>query len=135
MTTTIRNAAAAASLLAALALPLTAQAATTTTAQPQHYTLQTRTFDEYHAGENDGSLALTVYPNGIIQGTYRDLDSGGFKQVTGGLGRGDRVWLDVGNGVNPVHLTGTFRNGKLETTVADVPGPDRVMFESVPAHA
>ena len=132
MMTTIRNAAATASLLAALALPLSAQAATTTAAQPQHYAFQTRTFDQYHAGEYDGSLSLTVYPSGIVQGLYRDADGGGFKQVTGGLSPGNRIWLDIGNGADPLHVTGTFENGRLET-VASIPGPDRFTFESIPA--
>jgi hypothetical protein len=133
MTTTIRNAAATAGLLAALALPLTAQAATTTTTEPQRYTLQTRYFDQYHAGEYDGSLALTIYPGGIVQGTYR-LDGGSFRTVTGGLDAGNRIWLDIGDGAFPLHLSGTFRDGALET-VASTPGPDRFTLESItPKH-
>ena len=129
MTTMIRNAAAAAGLVAALALPLGASAATTT-AGPQHYTLQTRYFDDHSAGEYDGALTLTTYANGIVQGTYRSADTGDFKDVTGGLTEGGRIWLDIGNGADAVHLTGTFRDGKLVTT-ASIPGPDRYTFESI----
>ena len=127
MTKTIRTAAAAAALLGALALPLAAQAASTTTAPAQHYQLQTRRFDRLHAGEYDGQLALTVYPNGIVQGTYRPSD-GSFDTVTGGL-NGKTIWLDIGM-AHPLHLTGTFTNGVLATTV-NIPGPDSYTFESV----
>ncbi len=134
MITNLRNAAAAAGLLAALALPLAAQAATTTSAAPQHYDLHTRSFDQYHAGEYDGVLALTVYPDGIVQGTYRAEDGGRIQVVTGGLSDGNRIWLDIGSGADPLHLSGTFRNGALEA-VASTPGPDRFTLESVPARS
>jgi hypothetical protein len=126
MNKTIRSAAAAAGLLAALAFPAASQAATTTGSQPQHYDLQTRITDQHHAGEYDGRLALTIYPNGIVQGTYFPSD-GGVRNVTGGL-TGTNIWLDIGS-LGQLHLSGTFKNGVLET-IAAIPGPDTYTFES-----
>jgi hypothetical protein len=127
MKTTIRSAAAVAGLLAALAFPVASQAATTTAAPPQHYDIQTRLIDRHHAGEYDGRLVLTIYPNGIVQGTYLPSD-GGIRDVTGGL-TGTNIWLDVGS-LGQLHLSGTFKNGVLQT-VAAIPGPDTYTFESV----
>ena len=126
MNKTIRSAAAAAGLLAALALPVASQAATTTSAPPQHYDLQTRIIDQHHAGEYDGRLALTIYPNGIVQGTYLPSD-GGVRNVTGGV-TGTNIWLDIGS-MGQLHVSGTFKNGVLET-IAAIPGPDTYTFES-----
>jgi hypothetical protein len=127
MTKNIRSAAAVAGLLAALALPVASQAATTTSAPPQHYDLQTRIIDQHHAGEYDGRLALTIYPNGIVQGTYLPSD-GGVRNVTGGL-TGTNIWLDIGS-MGQLHVSGTFKNGVLET-IAAIPGPNTYTFESV----
>jgi hypothetical protein len=126
MTFSIR-AAATAMLPSAFAVPVASQAASTTSAPPQHFQFQTRLYDQLHAGEYQGQLALTIYPSGIVQGNYRPYD-GGFRTVTGGLD-GKRIWLDLGVD-HPLHLTGTFSNGVLETT-ANVPGPERFTFESV----
>jgi hypothetical protein len=126
MTTTIRNAAACVGLLAALALPVAAPAATTTSAQPQHYTLQTRLAGQYDVGEYDATLSITISPDGIVQGWYRPTD-GGFRTVTGGL-QGKNIWLDIG-GIHPLHLTGTFEHGVLKT-VAAIPGPDVYELDS-----
>jgi hypothetical protein len=82
--------------------------------------------DDHHAGEYDGRLALTIYPNGIVQGNYFPSD-GGVRNVTGGL-TGTSIWLDIG-WLGQLHLTGTFKNGVLET-VAAIPGPDTYTFES-----
>jgi hypothetical protein len=127
MTTSIRNAAAAAGLLAALALPLASPAATTTSAEPQRYTLRTQLSDDHRAGAYEGTLMLTIYPSGIVQGTYRPSD-GGITDVTGGL-TGKDIWLDVG-ARGRLHVTGTFENGVLKT-VAAIPGPDVWEFDSV----
>ena len=93
MTKTFTTGAAAAGIVAMLVLPLAANAMTPAAA-PQHYNLETRIFSDYGAGEFDGTLSLTVYPSGIVQGNYHPLD-GGFRQVTGGL-NGRNIWLDVG---------------------------------------
>ena len=84
MTFSIRAAAAAAGILGTLTLPLAAPAATTSSAGPQLYSLATQLTDRYHAGAYVGRLALTIYPDGIVQGTYRP-DEGGFSTVTGGV--------------------------------------------------
>jgi hypothetical protein len=128
MTKTIRSAAAAAGLFAALAFPVASQAATTT-AQPRHYDLRTSLTDRYHAGQYEGRLALTIYPNGIVQGTYLPSD-GGVRDVSGGL-TGTNIWLEIGTvgGMRQLRLTGTFKNGVLDT-VAAIPGPDTYTFES-----
>ncbi|HTJ25278.1 MAG TPA: hypothetical protein VMA36_03845 [Candidatus Limnocylindria bacterium] len=130
MTNTIRNTATAAGLAAALLTPLAASAATTTDGAPQRYTMQTRYFSPREAGEYDGLLALTVYPSGIVQGTYRDEDAGGFKTVTGGLDRRNHIWLDIGNGVRALRLYGTFENGVL-TATRNAPDPEEHVFQSV----
>jgi hypothetical protein len=127
MTNTIRIAVATAATLAAAALPLASPAATTTSAAPQHYTFQTQLTDGNHVGAYEGTLALTIYPNGIVQGTYRPAD-GGFSSVTGGL-TGKDIWLDLGLR-GRFHVTGTFENGVLRT-VAAIPGPDVYEFDSV----
>jgi hypothetical protein len=121
MTTQMFRAATTAALLAAaLALPLASQAATTTAAPPQTYTLQTHLTQQYHAGEYAGTMNLTVYPNGIVQGNYRPSD-GGTRIVTGGI-TGTNIWLDIGLD-HSLHLSGTFKNGVLQA-VADIPSED-----------
>jgi hypothetical protein len=132
MTTMIRKATTAAVLVATLALPLASQAASTTGASPQKYTLETRLTDRYHAGEYDGTLNLAVYPSGIVQGTFRPSD-GGVRTVTGGMS-GTDIWLDIG-WQHPLRLTGTLKDGVLQA-VANIPGPDTYTFEAtiVPSH-
>ncbi|HEX3464124.1 MAG TPA: hypothetical protein VHS78_08775 [Candidatus Elarobacter sp.] len=127
MTSKIRSAAAAAAMLAALAVPAGAFAATTTSAQTQSYTFPTTLTDRYHAGEYDGLLRLHISPGGIVQGTYQPSD-GGIRSVTGGLD-GKNIWLDIGGGIHALHVTGTFQNGVLRTTAA-LPGPDLYEFDS-----
>lgn len=126
--TLFRTAAATAGLLAAIALPLAAPAASIVPAQPHTYHLQTRLFDRYGVGEYDGALTMTVSPDGIVGGTYRDLDAGAIRTVTGGLQPDGHIWLDIG-GAHPLRLSGTFQNGAL-TTVAAIPGPAQYLFES-----
>ena len=116
----VRVAASAALLAAALVLPLASRAATTSTAPPQTYTLQTHLTQQYHAGEYAGTMKLTVYPNGIVQGNYLPSD-GGTRIVTGGI-TGNNIWLDIGL-EETLHLTGTFKNGVLQAT-ANVPALD-----------
>ncbi|HEY0613874.1 MAG TPA: hypothetical protein VGC96_04495 [Candidatus Elarobacter sp.] len=123
----IRTAAATAGLLAALALPAAAPAATSTSAQPQSYTFQTRLAGRYEAGEHQGTLTVTIAPDGIVRGYYRPLD-GGIKTVTGGL-TGKDIWLDIGD-VHPLHVAGTLQNGVLRT-VASIPGSDVYEFDSI----
>jgi hypothetical protein len=118
-----------AAILAALVLPLPTLAATTATAPSHRYQLETRMVSQYEAGEFDGTLALTVYPNGIVQGQYRPLD-GNFRTVTGGLD-GRNIWFDIGPS-GRFRIIGTFENGILKGVVQK-PGPDTVTFDGVPA--
>jgi hypothetical protein len=124
---TILRTLAATGILASVAFPLSARAAATTSADPQHYRLETVITQRYHAGEIDGTLTMTIYPSGIVQGQYR-ADDGNVRNVTGGLD-GERIWLDIGSNGN-FRLSGTFKNGVLET-VAQIPGSDTTTFDSV----
>jgi len=128
MTSKIRAAVAAAGMLAALAVPVSALAVTNGTAQTQQYTIPTKLTDRYHAGEYDGLLRLSISPGGIVQGTYQPSD-GGIVSVTGGLDGKQQIWLDIGNGIRALHVTGTFDRGILRTT-ASIPGPDLYEFDS-----
>lgn len=127
MTNSIRTTAAIAGLLATLAAPAASQAASVSTVQPQRYTLRTELTDRYHAGAYEATLALTVYPSGIVQGTYRPSD-GGIRTVTGGVD-GKQIWLDIGS-FHGFHVNGTFENGVLKT-VAALPGRDVYELNSV----
>ena len=125
----LRAAAASAALLAGTAFPLAARAATTTTAPPAHYRFETRLAGRFSAGAYGGTLTLTIYPNGILQGLYRP-DDGSYRTVTGGLD-GQNIWLDIG-AMGRLHLTGTFANGVLDM-VAAIPGAETYTFTSVGA--
>lgn len=127
MTFTIRKATTAAALLAALALPLAAQAATTSSAEPQQLTFQTHMTQAMHAGEYGGTMRVTIYPNGIVSGWFQPSD-GGVRSVTGGVD-GDKIWFDIG-GVHSVHMEGTLRNGVIDA-LANIPGPDPYTFHAV----
>jgi hypothetical protein len=118
-----------AAIIVALALPLPTVAATTAAAPSHRYQLETRMVSQYEAGEYDGTLALTVYPNGIVQGNYRPQD-GNIRTVTGGLD-GRNIWFDIGPS-GRFRIIGTFENGVLKGVVQR-PGPDTVTFDGVPA--
>jgi hypothetical protein len=120
--------AASAAIIATLALPLPSLATMTTNALPQRYRLDTRMVSQFEAGEYDGTLTLTVYPNGIVQGTYLPFD-GSYRSVTGGI-KGRNIWLDIGEN-GRLHLTGTFEHGILNSVVQK-PGPDVTTFDAVP---
>ncbi len=128
MTNRFTAAASAAAIIAALAVPLPSIAATTATAPSHRYELQTRIVSQYEAGEFDGTLALTVYPNGIVQGNYLPQD-GTFRTVTGGLD-GRNIWLDFGSFAR-FRVIGTFEGGVLKGVVQR-PGPDTVTFDAMP---
>jgi hypothetical protein len=89
--------------IAALALALRAPtpAAAETTVAPAlaagTYYYDTYFTPEYYgAGSYEGVLRITVAPDGTISGIFRDVDAGGFRDVTGGES-GGAVWLDLGN--------------------------------------
>jgi hypothetical protein len=112
------------------AIPVAASAETQAAppALPQAYYLNVVSSQEFNAGEYDGTMRLTVNPDGIINGTYQSTDQGGPKNVTGGLAPNGRVWLDIGR----MHLVGTFVNGVLHTT-SDTPYPDTLHVDAVVA--
>lgn len=126
MMNTLWRTTAGAALTLALLGPVAAQAATSTSRPPVNYVMQTRLFDRYSVGEYDGQLSITVYPDGIIQGTYHD-DNGALRPVTGGV-NGKDVWLDIG-WRRPLHLTGTLQNGVLRA-IAALPGPELYELDS-----
>ena len=128
MTTMIKTATTATALLAALALPIASQAASTTSAGPQHYVFETRETQSFHAGEYDGTLRLTIYPNGIASGSFQNADSGAPRTVSGGVS-GTQIWLDIGGAMHSVHLTGTFKDGVIDAT-ENLPGPDVTTFHA-----
>ena len=107
MFTKIRAAVAALGLGTALLAPVATMAATE---QPAHYQFDTKITTQFGAGEYDGTLRLTVYPDGIVQGYYRNLDDARFEPVSGGL-RGDNIWLTLNLFGAPI--TGTFKDGKI----------------------
>ncbi len=124
--TSFKSAAATAGLLAALSLPLGAQAMQA--GAPQHYAFATAIVDDHHAGEIDGVLDLTISAGGIVQGSYRDADSGRIEPVAGGM-QGYDIWFDVGSR-GRLHVVGTLRDGVLRTVV-QAPGPDTVTLNSL----
>jgi hypothetical protein len=128
MYTMIRRATTAAALLAALALPVASQAATTTSAGPQHYVFQTRTTESNHAGEYDGTLNLTVYPNGIASGWFRFNDAGDVRDVSGSV-TGTKIWLDIGGALHSVQIQGTLKDGVIDAT-ENIPGPNVYTFHA-----
>ena len=125
---TNRSIATAAAIIATLALPLPSLATTTTSAPPQQYNFETRIVPQYGAGEYDGTMRLTVYADGIVQGTYLPSD-GNIRTVTGGL-NGRKLWLDIGQN-GRLRVTGTFEHGVINAVVQK-PGPDITTFEADP---
>ncbi|MBV9646850.1 MAG: hypothetical protein JO043_05245 [Candidatus Eremiobacteraeota bacterium] len=129
MKNSMRAATLAASMVgtATLLAPVAAPAAVSNaSSQPARFHMETRLYNDRHPYEIDGRMNLSVYPNGVVNGFYIPTD-GGIRDVTGGL-TGDKIWLDIG-GAQPLHLTGTLKNGALSTT-AFIPGPDTWVFES-----
>jgi hypothetical protein len=78
------------------------------------YILNTREWDASSAGEYDGRLRLSISTDGIVSGNFMTTE-GQVAGVSGGLS-GTKIWLQVGNGVRGQIFTGTFADGKLETT-------------------
>jgi hypothetical protein len=115
-------------LVAALILPAAASAAPPVPAG--HYLLKTREVVENHAGEYDGVISMTVYPDGGIQGTYRLQDEPTIHDVVGSVTPDGNLWLDLGGATGGgEHIYGTFHNGVIQATV-NRPGVDLVTFQS-----
>jgi hypothetical protein len=65
----------------------------------------------FGAGSYEGVLRLDVAAGGTISGIFRNVDSGGFRTVTGGE-TGNDLWLDLGgNDSRPFNVR--VENGKL----------------------
>jgi len=118
-------------ILLATALPLAASAATTSQAPPQTFNLATRYYDTSRAGEIDGTMKITVYASGIVNGSYQLADGGRSNDVTGGM-QGKNIWLDIGGIRHSLHLTGTFQDGVLQA-VSSEEGPGVHVFQSTNA--
>ena len=58
-----------------------------------------------------GRLMLHLAPDGVVQGTFRDLDSARIHTVTGGV-RGREIWLNLGY-LGDLHIDGSIDNGKI----------------------
>jgi hypothetical protein len=67
--------------------------------------------DRVSAGAYEGTLYLNISKDGIVQGTYREADASGLRDVTGGLD-GDKIWLQIGNR-GGMHITGTYIDGVI----------------------
>ncbi len=85
----------------AVALQAPAPAAAETTVAPAlpagTYYYDTYFTPEYYgAGSYEGVLRINVAPDGSISGIFREVDGGGFRDVTGGES-GAAVWLDLGD--------------------------------------
>jgi hypothetical protein len=65
--------------------------------------------DRVSAGAFEGTLFLNISKDGIVQGSYRQADSSGLRDVTGGLD-GDKIWLQIGER-GGMHITGTYIDG------------------------
>ncbi len=105
---TSRIAFAAAALSVALSSPAFAvsgdgapQPTYATTFTPQH-----------RVGSYTGILKLTITPDGIVSGVFRNQDVGSFTPVTGGLEGGDRIHLDF-KWIGQVHVVGKFDGTKI----------------------
>jgi hypothetical protein len=99
-------------LAAALILPAAANAA-----QPANRTLvlQSHLPQALRGGEIDGTMRLTLTPEGIISGTYQNADTGQISNVTGGVDSGNKLWLEVG-GLGHYHFTGTLAGTTIDAT-------------------
>jgi hypothetical protein len=67
--------------------------------------------DRSTAGAYEGTLNLTISPDGIVQGWFRDDERSGLRTVTGGVD-GDQIWLDIG-ATRELHISGSYRNGVI----------------------
>ena len=99
---------AAAALSAALAAPALAVPGD---AAPQP-TYATTFTPQYQVGSYTGILKLTIAPDGVVSGVFRNQDVGLFTPVTGGLEGGDRIHLDF-KWIGQVHVVGKFDGTKI----------------------
>ena len=101
---------AAAALSVAFAAPAPALAVPgDATPQPTYATTFT---PQYQVGSYTGILKLTIAPDGVVSGMFRNQDVGTFTPVTGGLEGGDRIHLDF-KWIGQVHVVGKFDGTKI----------------------
>jgi hypothetical protein len=104
---------------AALAgVPAISQAVTTdqSTAQRVSYDTSITPINGLEAPWN-GTLKITINPDGIIQGYYHPAYEVSFIPVTGGR-NGDSVWMDIGSR-GRIRVNGTLQNGKIVGSAYD----------------
>jgi hypothetical protein len=75
----------------------------------------------------DGTMRLTLYPNGIIQGLYFPQDEPSFT-VSGGLDDNGKVWLLLGNAT----VTGTWKTGDVIDAYSSGPSYQSLKFTATP---
>jgi hypothetical protein len=76
----------------------------------------------------DGTMRLTLYPNGIIQGTYIPQDEQPFS-VSGGLDDNGKVWLLLGR----TTVTGEWKAGDAITAYSTGPLFANLQFTATPS--
>jgi hypothetical protein len=122
---------------AALSLPLAAHAATTTSAAgapastARTLVLSSRLVQDWHAGEIDGRMRLTITPDGIISGYYRSDDGGWISSVQGGVDAANNVWLEVDALDERSPFTGTLIGTTIDATAYH--GADPLHLIATPA--
>lgn len=114
MQRTLRTTLATSALAAAMLAPIASGANTNTTT----YTLVTSIFERQPGtNEHDGTMLLTVTPDGAITGYYRTRN-GRFIPVNGGVDSQGSLWIQIG--ANPEGVTGrffgTFKGGRIDAT-------------------
>jgi hypothetical protein len=103
-------------LLGTAGAPALASAAGPVSVAPEHLTYDvtlTPSRPNRAGGSQFGTLQLTIYPDGVVQGYYLPQSSGSYTALTGGRG-GDRLWFDVNGG--SLHFTGTLKDRVISGT-------------------
>jgi hypothetical protein len=75
----------------------------------------------------DGTMRLTLYPSGIIQGLYFPQDEAPFT-VSGGLDNNGKVWLLLGHST----VTGTWESGDVIDAYSTGPAYQNLKFTATP---
>ena len=112
-------AALAAALAAIMAAPVAASAPTTTTTA-SYSTALTQVEPVSAPGEFDGTLKLTVTPDGIVNGYYFPADEGTIVPVVGGEQNG-QYWMDIGGNTRLHIYAKAGADGSLVGTATPTP--------------
>lgn len=95
-------------------------ASTPTTMQTSYTTALTQVAPVSVPGEFDGSMKLTVTPDGIVSGYYFPVDEGTIVPVVGGE-RDGKYWFDIG-GDTRLHIDAQAgKDGTLVGTATPTP--------------